>query len=583
MKGRVLLLGSNDRSSLAVARSLGAARVQVEVARIGASSMCESSRYVARVVDLGDARRHLRRTADSLIEHLTQETYDLVIPMGDTAAELAAHLRDDINRRTRLAMPDRGAYALCHDKEQTLQVAKKLGIPAPAYDVLRRWEDLEDRGLSGLNLPCYLKPNYSARVVGDSIVKFRVRKARTEDEVLDFCRFNLGNTPIMLQQECPGVGAGIYLLANHGRVLSMVQQIRLHEPSDGGGSSYRTTVPLDPKLAEYAHAFVQESEWHGVAMIEFKGDPDRRNWFLMEVNGRFWGSLALTVRAGLDFPRWLYEMETGRVSPKTFTSVNPSLNVRQRHLRKDFGWLVTKLRRFPNRVNLVRSWISTFRHLLAGNEGLDSESARDPLPSLREWLAPLVTESKRATNVVRRVFCLVRYKVDEAAVVGEARRRLSNSRGNILFVCKGNICRSAFAEHYIRQRHSVSSVRSAGTLFRFGRRPPVALERMALRSFGVDMCGHRSQSFDSALVDWADIVVVMDYRNLFDLHVDHRVEKPVVLLGSLGGGGQIRDPYNRPAAETRQALDRIQHDVDILTKALGDKVVAMPRSEPRVA
>src|SRR5690606_30931719 len=34
--------------------------------------------------------------------------------------------------------------------------------------------------------------------------------------------------------------------------------------------------------------------------------------YLMEVNGRFWGSLQLAVDAGVDFPRLLVDAATGR-------------------------------------------------------------------------------------------------------------------------------------------------------------------------------------------------------------------------------------------------------------------------------
>jgi len=41
--------------------------------------------------------------------------------------------------------------------------------------------------------------------------------------------------------------------------------------------------------------------WHGPAMVEFRDDGTGAPC-LMEVNGRFWGSLELAVRSGVDFP-----------------------------------------------------------------------------------------------------------------------------------------------------------------------------------------------------------------------------------------------------------------------------------------
>ena len=51
--------------------------------------------------------------------------------------------------------------------------------------------------------------------------------------------------------------------------------------------------------------------WHGVAMLEFKQDAAHREVFLIEVNGRFWGSLQLAIAAGVDFPYLTYQLAVG--------------------------------------------------------------------------------------------------------------------------------------------------------------------------------------------------------------------------------------------------------------------------------
>jgi len=43
-------------------------------------------------------------------------------------------------------------------------------------------------------------------------------------------------------------------------------------------------------------------------MVEFKHSRRTGAWALMEINSRFWGSLPLSLAAGVDFPRYLYEM-----------------------------------------------------------------------------------------------------------------------------------------------------------------------------------------------------------------------------------------------------------------------------------
>ena len=65
---------------------------------------------------------------------------------------------------------------------------------------------------------------------------------------------------------------------------------------------------VDDRLTGYAASVIRELGWTGVAMVEFKKDDDYR---LMEVNPRFWGSLPLATRAGVNFPHLLCRLALG--------------------------------------------------------------------------------------------------------------------------------------------------------------------------------------------------------------------------------------------------------------------------------
>ena len=51
--------------------------------------------------------------------------------------------------------------------------------------------------------------------------------------------------------------------------------------------------------------------WNGVAMVEFKIDKRDNLPKLMEINPRFWGSLALPIYAGVDYPYLLFQLARG--------------------------------------------------------------------------------------------------------------------------------------------------------------------------------------------------------------------------------------------------------------------------------
>ena len=59
-------------------------------------------------------------------------------------------------------------------------------------------------------------------------------------------------------------------------------------------------------MVEYTTSLINKVGWQGAMMAEFKvtetGKP-----YLIEVNGRFWGSLQLAISSGVDFPKLLYQ------------------------------------------------------------------------------------------------------------------------------------------------------------------------------------------------------------------------------------------------------------------------------------
>jgi predicted ATP-grasp superfamily ATP-dependent carboligase len=119
--------------------------------------------------------------------------------------------------------------------------------------------------------------------------------------------------PLLLQERITGSGVGLFVLRWEGETIARFAHRRLREkPPSGGVSVYRESIAVAPDLARRADLLLDRFGWNGVAMIEFKLDAATGTPYLMEINGRFWGSLQLAVDAGVDFPRLLAEAALGQ-------------------------------------------------------------------------------------------------------------------------------------------------------------------------------------------------------------------------------------------------------------------------------
>jgi len=119
----------------------------------------------------------------------------------------------------------------------------------------------------------------------------------------------LGRYP-MVQEYCAGHGLGQFVLMKEDQALCQFQHRRLHEwPPEGGTSTLCAALPLSQHAAlmRRSVALLKALQWEGVAMVEYRYDPATGRAALMEVNGRFWGSLPLACQAGASFPWYCYQ------------------------------------------------------------------------------------------------------------------------------------------------------------------------------------------------------------------------------------------------------------------------------------
>jgi protein-tyrosine phosphatase len=130
---------------------------------------------------------------------------------------------------------------------------------------------------------------------------------------------------------------------------------------------------------------------------------------------------------------------------------------------------------------------------------------------------------------------------------------------NVLFICTGNINRSASA-HIILEFHSSShKVQSCGTgkVAPLSRKVPRKM-RLALEELGYDPSNHRSQGITKELLQWADEIVVMG-----NAHWKFLEEKHPQYLNKVSNWN-VKDPHFATGNEVhRQVARQIQHLVQL--------------------
>ena len=557
--------------ALTIVRSLARRGLAVDVASHIERPLAGCSRHVRRRMRCPDPLADAAGWLDWLRAATADGAYRLVIPV--TERTVVALLESEFaDRRDVFALAPREAMAVALDKGRTAELAISLGIPVPFAARVRNEAELAAAS-ADLSYPAVVKPASSIGQGTGVRRQLSVAYAFGEDELRSKAREFLAWGDVLLQSYAGGQGVGVELIADHGRIVFAFQHLRLHEvPLTGGGSSLRASVPVEPVLLEASQKLMAALDWHGVAMVEFKWNPDNRTFTLMEINGRFWGSLPLAAAAGADFPAMLYELLVeGAVRPRPPARTG----VYCRKLSSDLYWHELVVRRdgpagivrFPGRGEILKDLLLS----LSPRHHFDVQQWRDPWPGL-------VDLGRIAGDYLSR---LGRWRQGREALRrhrqpwrdGSAERQLRGAR-RILFLCYGNINRSALAERCFRTLGAASSVLavSAGFHEREGRpADPVMVE--VAREAGIDLGGWSSQCLTADMVADSDAILVMEqrhYERLVKLYPE--AAGKTFLLGMAAGaacpGGEIADPFGKPRLEyercAREVIGGVRRLLEIL-------------------
>lgn len=304
---RVFVTDGHWRKTLAVIRSLGRRGLEVTVGESSRVATSLFSRYCSRRVVYPSAHRHPEAFLSFLRQELREINYDLVMPMEEETLLLLAQHREEFTPVARLPIPPYEAIIKVRDKGWLLRHASKEGIPIPRTFWV---EALDDLGAvrDTIPPPWVIKPRVSSGSFGIAYVEREDDLAAAYHKVHSQFPFPLIQERIPSEGEAFGVSA---LLDQSSQTKALFVHRRLREyPITGGPSTLRESTH-HPQIEELGIRLLRSLRWYGVAMVEFKVDPRDNQPKLMELNPRFWGSLALAIHAGVDFPYLLYQMAMG--------------------------------------------------------------------------------------------------------------------------------------------------------------------------------------------------------------------------------------------------------------------------------
>jgi len=563
---KILVLDADGRAGVACVQSLGAAGhvVHVGVRKLG--SLAEQSRWCHQV--------HAQPAAepvDAGVAWLTalDERFGFTLVVATTEASLRwlRRLPETHPVRIKAVLPSDAALDAALDKSTTTAIARELGLPVPAARELAQWPaGAADAEATPQAYPVVLKPVRSKVVIDGRLASLAVAIVHDDESRAVTLASWLPHTPVQEQNWVAGRGMGVEVLYEHGRMAWHFVHERLHEsPLTGGASTLRRAGEAEPELVEMTRRLLDRLQWHGAAMVEWRRD-ERGVVHLVEINPRLWGSLPLTIAAGVDIPLGLLALARGETLAPT-----PAWRVgfTARNLTDDIQWCIDNLR--ADRADPMLLTESPWRaalgwlRVLSGRESWDGWSLHDGAIGREEVLRLLRKRFGDLVERFRKRAALARARQHHTAI-GRAPGALSRPVGSVLFLCLGNLCRSPFAAVATARRLPGLAIDSAGFLSHDGRPSPAHVVQVA-RMLGVDVSDARARRVTAAQIAAADLIVCMDVGHLHRMAAEFPdAMSKTTLLGLFDSHGPIemRDPYDLSPSATLAVFEDMLRSIEAL-------------------
>lgn len=276
---------SRDRSTLAAARALS-----LDGWTVGSGawrkSLASRSRHVSAFHYVPPADAGEEPFLEAVAKAVADGGYDIVFSADDNGVLSLVRHRESVGAVVPYGLVESVERAL--DKAALAESAAKVGLPTPPV--------VPEDGFADSTLPVVVKGKRHEPIRFDAAVFPSLAAAGSHIEDMRA----RGGEPYV-QQFLPGrLDSVTAVVDRDGRVICAVQQrgSRIW-PRDAGPIVRTRTVVVDEGLLAAVEAFLADLGWFGMAQLQFLVTEDGRR-YLIDLNGRFYTSIALALAAGVN-------------------------------------------------------------------------------------------------------------------------------------------------------------------------------------------------------------------------------------------------------------------------------------------
>ncbi|MFC7209412.1 ATP-grasp domain-containing protein [Natronoarchaeum sp. GCM10025321] len=309
--GDTVVVPEGGASSVACLRALGKRGIRTIAISESETAPALASQYATERRIVPDPMEDRAGYRDALLALAERADVRAVAPMREVDVFTLARNESAFEAQMLPTFPSFEMLRTVHDRSRLVETAADAGVAVPETRLLGEVDDWERHQIvkprlvlladeyEGTTSPDRLESTGSATLLQPGVEPDR-----------ESIRKRMGHEPIV-QEYVPGSEYALWALYDDGEPVATCgkHQLRAYKYS-GGTSVCRETVSI-PDLETAGTAVLDALDWNGPASVQFVKDERTGEFTLLEVNPRFWLSLACPIAAGLDFPHLFWQIAGG--------------------------------------------------------------------------------------------------------------------------------------------------------------------------------------------------------------------------------------------------------------------------------
>jgi hypothetical protein len=191
--------------------------------------------------------------------------------------------------RIRYLLPDLEAFNLARNKKQFQKFCENEHLPVPQSFGPHNLVELETD----------FRPVIAKKNVGTGSVGMIYVEEKEQLHLLD----NIEHDDYLIQEKVESDQNiyGGFFLCQYGETVAYHGHRRIRTFPEKGGVTVFSSTDYTEEIKVIGEKLLRKLNWNGFAMIEFMYDKQRKQWKIIELNPRLWGSVMLSEFCGASF------------------------------------------------------------------------------------------------------------------------------------------------------------------------------------------------------------------------------------------------------------------------------------------